>query len=123
MITGSLVAIVTPMREDGALDLAAFRKLIDWHVAEGTDGIVVGTTGESLTVDLKSTGADPHRGPAPATHPDRRRHRWQLTAEAIDDRIGQEGGSWRRCPSPYYNKPMQEGLYRHWRSRRRSTCR
>src|SRR5678809_25785 len=53
MITGSLVAIVTPMREDGALDLAAFRKLIDWHVAEGTDGIVVvGTTGESPTVDF-----------------------------------------------------------------------
>src|ERR1044072_9422603 len=51
MITGSLVAIVTPMREDGALDLAAFRKLIDWHAAEGTDGIVVvGTTGESPTV-------------------------------------------------------------------------
>ena len=53
MITGSLVAIVTPMKEDGALDLAAFRKLIDWHVSEGTDGIVVvGTTGESPTVDF-----------------------------------------------------------------------
>src|SRR4028119_1719711 len=49
---GSLVAIVTPMGDDGALDLDAFAKLIDWHVAEGTDGIVVvGTTGESPTVD------------------------------------------------------------------------
>ena len=48
MITGSLVAIVTPMQEDGRLDMARFRALIDWHVAEGTDGIVVvGTTGVS----------------------------------------------------------------------------
>ena len=53
MITGSLVAIVTPMLEDGKLDLPRFRKLIDWHAAEGTDGIVVvGTTGESPTVDF-----------------------------------------------------------------------
>src|ERR1043166_7972131 len=53
MITGSLVAIVTPRREDGALDLPRFRQLIDWHVAEGTDGIVVvGTTGESPTVNF-----------------------------------------------------------------------
>ncbi|MGH8745290.1 MAG: dihydrodipicolinate synthase family protein, partial [Burkholderiales bacterium] len=53
MITGSLVAIVTPMHEDGSLDLESFRQLIDWHVAEGSDGIVVvGTTGESPTVDV-----------------------------------------------------------------------
>src|SRR3989454_12834934 len=53
MITGSLVAIITPMREDSSLDLARFRQLIDWHVAEGTDGIVVvGTTGESPTVNF-----------------------------------------------------------------------
>ncbi|MCD6041492.1 MAG: dapA1, partial [Burkholderiales bacterium] len=53
MITGSLVAIVTPMKSDGSLDLGGFRKLIDWHVEEGTDGIVVvGTTGESPTVDF-----------------------------------------------------------------------
>ena len=53
MITGSLVAIVTPMKADGSLDLPGFRKLIDWHVEEGTDGIVVvGTTGESPTVDF-----------------------------------------------------------------------
>src|ERR1700741_1783120 len=51
MITGSLVAFVTPMHEDGRRDLARFRQLIDWHAAEGTDGIVVvGTTGESPTV-------------------------------------------------------------------------
>src|SRR5690349_9006224 len=53
MITGSLVAIITPMRADGSLDLARFKNLIDWHVAEGTDGIVVvGTTGESPTVNV-----------------------------------------------------------------------
>jgi hypothetical protein len=52
-LLGSLVAIVTPMKEDGELDLDAFRRLIDWHIAEGTDGIVVvGTTGESPTVDF-----------------------------------------------------------------------
>jgi len=53
MLTGSLVAIATPMREGGALDLPALRKLIDFHVANGTSGIViVGTTGESPTVDV-----------------------------------------------------------------------
>ena len=53
-LKGSLVAIVTPMRDDGALDLDAYRRLIDWHVAQGTDGIVVvGTTGESPTVDFE----------------------------------------------------------------------
>ena len=53
MLKGSLVAIVTPMHEDGSLDLARFRSLIDFHVQQGTDGIVVvGTTGESPTVDF-----------------------------------------------------------------------
>src|SRR5450756_3050486 len=53
MLTGSLVAIVTPMLEDGSLDLARFESLIDWHIVEGTQGIVVvGTTGESPTVDF-----------------------------------------------------------------------
>src|SRR5262245_53692172 len=56
-LQGSLVAIVTPLQEDGALDQEAFRRLIDWHIKEGTDGIVVvGTTGESPTVDF-----DEHR--------------------------------------------------------------
>ena len=54
MLSGSLVAIVTPMLPDGALDLPRLKALIDWHVAEGTDGIViVGTTGESPTVDVE----------------------------------------------------------------------
>ena len=53
-ITGSIVALVTPMHEDGSVDYAALRKLIDWHIAEGTDCIgVVGTTGESPTVNVE----------------------------------------------------------------------
>ena len=57
MIKGSIVAIVSPMREDGALDFDAYRRLIEWHVAEGTDAIVaVGTTGESPTVDPEEHG-------------------------------------------------------------------
>src|SRR6187551_719483 len=53
MLQGSMVAIVTPMFDDGSLDLEALRKLIDWHIDAGTDGIVVvGTTGESPTVDV-----------------------------------------------------------------------
>jgi 4-hydroxy-tetrahydrodipicolinate synthase len=53
MLSGSIVAIVTPMTADGALDLPGLKKLIEWHIAEGTDGIViVGTTGESPTVDV-----------------------------------------------------------------------
>ena len=54
MLKGSLVAIVSPMFEDGSLDLDAFRRLVDWHIVEGTGGIVVvGTTGESPTVDFE----------------------------------------------------------------------
>jgi len=56
MLQGSLVAIVTPMLDDGSLDIPCLRTLIDYHIDQGTDGIViVGTTGESPTVDLKST--------------------------------------------------------------------
>ena len=69
MLTGSLVAIATPMEEGGALDLPALRKLIDFHIANGTAGIVVvGTTGESPTVDFEehclliSTAVEPGEG-------------------------------------------------------------
>ena len=83
MLNGSLVAIVTPMHDDGSLDLDAFRKLIDWHIKEGTDGIVVvGTTGESPTVDfdehhLLIKTAVEH---ANRRIPDHRRHRRQFDA-------------------------------------------
>ena len=72
MITGSLVAIVTPMHEDGRLDLARFKNLIDWHVSEGTDGIVVvGTTGASYTdsTDGSIKGAKPFDDPKASPDP------------------------------------------------------
>ena len=120
MITGSLVAIVTPMREDGALDLAAFRKLIDWHVAEGTDGIVVvGTTGESPTVDfdehkeLIRLAVQHSKGRIPIIAGTG----GNSTAEAIEltESAKKAGATASLSVVPYYNKPTQEGMYRHFR--------
>ena len=119
MLTGSLVAIATPMHPGGALDLDALRALIDWHVAEGTAGIViVGTTGESPTVDV-----DEHRLLIRTTveHVAGRiaviaGTGANSTAEAIAlTRYAKEVGA-DSCLSvvPYYNKPTQEGLYRHF---------
>src|SRR5919205_3769270 len=120
MITGSLVAIVTPMHEDGKLDLARFRSLIDWHVAEGTDGIVVvGTTGESPTVnfdehkDLIRTAVQPSPGRIPIIAGTG----GNSTAEAIELTESAKKAGATACLSvvPYYNKPTQEGMYRHFR--------
>jgi 4-hydroxy-tetrahydrodipicolinate synthase len=120
MITGSLVAIVTPMREDGSLDLPRFRNLIDWHVAEGTDGIVVvGTTGESPTVDfdehkeLIRIAVEHSRGRIPVIAGTG----GNSTAEAIELTESAKKAGATACLSvvPYYNKPTQEGLYRHFR--------
>ena len=120
MITGSLVAIITPMREDGALDLARFRALIDWHVAEGTDGIVVvGTTGESPTVnfdehkELIRIAVQHARGRIPIIAGTG----GNSTAEAIELTESAKRAGATACLSvvPYYNKPTQEGLYRHFR--------
>ena len=119
MLTGSLVAIATPMHPGGALDLDALRALIDWHVAEGTAGIVVvGTTGESPTVDV-----DEHRLLIRTTveHTAGRiaviaGTGANATAEALAlTRYAKEVGV-DSCLSvvPYYNKPTQEGLYRHF---------
>jgi 4-hydroxy-tetrahydrodipicolinate synthase len=120
-LKGSLVAIVTPMRDDGALDLDAFRRLIDWHVAEGTDGIVVvGTTGESPTVDwdehrLLIDTAVKHaakRVPVIAgTGANSTREAIELAAHAK-----KAGADMSLTVVPYYNKPTQEGLYRHFRA-------
>ena len=120
MITGSLVAIVTPMHEDGRLDLARFRQLIDWHVSEGTDGIVVvGTTGESPTVDfdehkeLIRLAVQHSRGRIPIIAGTG----GNSTAEAIELTESAKKNGATACLSvvPYYNKPTQEGLYRHFR--------
>jgi len=119
MITGSLVAIVTPMHEDGRLDLARFRQLIDWHVSEGTDGIVVvGTTGESPTVnfdehkELIKIAVQHSKGRIPIIAGTG----GNSTAEAIELTASAKQTGATACLSvvPYYNKPTQEGLYRHF---------
>jgi 4-hydroxy-tetrahydrodipicolinate synthase len=121
MITGSLVAIVTPMHEDGSLDLPRFRSLIDWHIAEGTDAIVVvGTTGESPTVDfdehkrLIRVAVEHARGRIPIIAGTGA----NSTAEAIELTESAKKSGATACLSvvPYYNKPTQEGLYRHFRT-------
>ena len=121
MLTGSLVAIATPMRKGGALDLAGLGKLIDYHVANGTAGIVVvGTTGESPTVDfdehcvLIRTAVEQARGRIPVIAGTGA----NSTTEAIGlTAYAKEAGA-HSCLSvvPYYNKPTQEGLYRHFRT-------
>jgi 4-hydroxy-tetrahydrodipicolinate synthase len=120
-LTGSMVAIVTPMHEDGSLDLDAFRKLIDWHIEQGTDAIVaVGTTGESPTVDfdehhlLIKTAVDHARRRVPivaGTGANSTREAIELAAYAK-----QAGADASLSVVPYYNKPTQEGLYRHFRA-------
>ena len=121
MLTGSLVAIVTPMLPDGALDFPRLKSLIDWHVAEGTDGIViVGTTGESPTVDF-----DEHHQliAAAVEYADKRvpviaGTGGNSTKEAIHlaDYAKRAGAEYSLSVVPYYNKPTQEGLYRHFRA-------
>jgi len=121
MISGSLVAIVTPMAADGALDLPRLKSLVDWHVAEGTDGIViVGTTGESPTVDVgehctlieKAIEYAAGRVPVVAgTGGNSTREAIELTRFAA-----KAGASAALSVVPYYNKPTQEGMYRHFRA-------
>jgi len=120
MITGSLVAIVTPMLEDGRLDLKRFESLIDWHIAEGTDGIVVvGTTGESPTVDfdeqkqLFRIAVEHAKGRIPIIAGTGA----NSTAEAIElsESAKKNGATASLSVVPYYNKPTQEGLYQHFR--------
>jgi len=120
-IVGSIVALVTPMQEDGSVDYPGRRALIDWHIAEGTDCIgVVGTTGESPTVSVEehceiirvsvqhAAGRVPIMAGAGANS----------TREAIElTRFSQEVGA--DCTLqvvPYYNKPSQEGIYQHFKA-------
>ncbi|MGZ8269311.1 MAG: 4-hydroxy-tetrahydrodipicolinate synthase [Burkholderiales bacterium] len=120
-LQGSLVAIVTPMREDGALDLDAFTRLIDWHIGEGTDGIVVvGTTGESPTVDFDEhrliidTAVKHAAGRVPVIAGTGA----NSTKEAVGlaEHAKKAGVNMSLSVVPYYNKPTQEGLYRHFRT-------
>lgn len=121
MLTGSLVAIVTPMLDDGKLDLQRFRSLIDFHIAEGTDGIVVvGTTGESPTVnfdehkELIRLAVEYAGGRIPIIAGTGA----NSTLEAIELTASAKKAGAAACLSvvPYYNKPSQEGLYRHFRA-------
>jgi 4-hydroxy-tetrahydrodipicolinate synthase len=120
-ITGSIVALVTPMLEDGSVDYPTLRQLVDWHIAEGTDCIgVVGTTGESPTVNVQehceiirvsveqSAGRVPIMAGCGANS----------TAEAIElAKFAKEvGADCQLQVVPYYNKPTQEGQYLHFKA-------
>jgi len=118
-LKGSLVAIVTPMRADGAVDFDALNRLVDWQIWQGSDGVVsVGTTGESATLDerehceviLRTVERVDGRVPVIAGTGA------NATNEAIRlTRCAKEAGA-DACllVTPYYNKPPQEGLYRHF---------
>lgn len=118
---GSMVALVTPMQPDGSLDYTAYRSLIDWHAAEGTDAlVVVGTTGESPTVSMDehaelirvavehAAGRIPVIAGVGANSTNEAIH---LARHA--KAVGAQAGL---SVVPYYNKPSQEGLYRHFRA-------
>ena len=121
MLRGSLVAIVTPMLEDGSLDFPRLRALVDWHIREGTDGIVVvGTTGESPTVDVEEHCEIIH---VVVEHAKKRipviaGTGANSTTEAIElTRYAKKvGADYSLSVVPYYNKPTQEGLYRHFKT-------
>ena len=120
-IVGSIVALVTPMQEDGSVDYAALRRLIDWHVAEGTDCIgVVGTTGESPTVSVDEHCEIIRASVAHAAGrvPIMAGTGGNSTAEAIElSRFAKKvGADCTLSVVPYYNKPSQEGIYRHFRA-------
>ncbi|GGP19744.1 4-hydroxy-tetrahydrodipicolinate synthase [Silvimonas iriomotensis] len=121
MLTGSLVALVTPMKDDGALDFDRLRQFVDWHIAQGTDGLVaVGTTGESPTVDVEEhveiirVVVEQAAGRVPViagTGANSTREAIHLSKKARD--VGAQYGL---SVVPYYNKPTQEGLFQHFKA-------
>jgi 4-hydroxy-tetrahydrodipicolinate synthase len=121
MIQGSIVAIITPMHPDGSLDFTGFRALLDWHIAEGTDAIVVvGTSGESATVsvnehcELIRVAVEHAAGRIPIIAGTG----GNSTSEAIElTRFAKDvGANAALSVVPYYNRPTQEGLYRHFKT-------
>ena len=121
MFQGSMVAVVTPMAADGRVDFTALDALLDWHVAEGTDGVVaVGTTGESATLE------DEEHMEVVARCVRRLKGRIPViagtgsnnTAHAVlmSRRAQELGADAVLVVAPYYNKPVQEGLYRHFKA-------
>ena len=120
-ITGSIVALVTPMHEDGSVDYPTLRKLIDWHISEGTDCIgVVGTTGESPTVNVEEhceiirVSVEQAKGRVPIMAGCGA----NSTAEAIElTKFAKAvGADCQLQVVPYYNKPTQEGQYLHFKA-------
>ncbi len=120
-IRGSIVALITPMLDDGSVDYPALRKLIDWHVAEGTDCVgVVGTTGESPTVSVAEhceiirVAVEQARGRVPIMAGCGA----NSTAEAIElaKFAKKVGADCQLQVVPYYNKPTQEGQYQHFKA-------
>ena len=120
-ITGSIVALVTPMHEDGGVDYPTLRKLIDWHITEGTDCIgVVGTTGESPTVNVEEhceiirVAVEQAKGRVPIMAGCGA----NSTAEAIElTKFAKAvGADCQLQVVPYYNKPTQEGQYLHFKA-------
>jgi len=120
-ILGSIVAIVSPMHEDGSLDLDALRQLLDWHVEQGTHGIViVGTSGESPTVNVQEhceliqVAVEHINGRIPViagTGGNSTREAIELTEFAK-----KAGANASLQVVPYYNKPTQEGIYAHFKT-------
>jgi 4-hydroxy-tetrahydrodipicolinate synthase len=124
-ITGSIVALVTPMHEDGSVDYPTLRKLIDWHITEGTDCIgVVGTTGESPTVNVEEhceiirVSVEQAKTHGAKRVPIMAGCGANSTAEAIElARFAQSvGADCQLQVVPYYNKPTQEGQYQHFKA-------
>jgi 4-hydroxy-tetrahydrodipicolinate synthase len=129
-ITGSIVALVTPLHSDASVDYSTLRKLIDWHIAEGTDCIgVVGTTGESPTVNVQEhceiIRVSVEQSKIAQTKKQGGRHvpimagcGANSTAEAIElARFAKEvGADCQLQVVPYYNKPTQEGQYQHFKA-------
>ncbi|MBL0727120.1 4-hydroxy-tetrahydrodipicolinate synthase [Piscinibacter sp. HJYY11] len=120
-IVGSIVALVTPMQEDGSVDYDGLRSLIDWHIAEGTDCIgVVGTTGESPTVSVEEhceiirVAVQHAKGRVPIMAGTG----GNSTREAIElSRFAKEvGADCTLSVVPYYNKPSQDGIYAHFKA-------
>lgn len=121
IIQGSIVAIVTPMFEDGSVDWKGLEKLVEWHIAQGTNSIVaVGTTGEASTLSMAEHTkviaeiirvANKRIPVIAGTGANSTREAIELTKEAKD--LGADAAL---LVTPYYNKPTQEGLYQHYKA-------
>lgn len=121
MLKGSLVALITPMNQDGSINYEQLRDLIDWHIENGTDGIVaVGTTGESATLPVEE-----HLAVIEATvkHVNKRipviagtGANNTVEAIALSQAAEQTGADYTLSVVPYYNKPSQEGIYQHFKA-------